>query len=282
MTSIDSQPPDRADLLRALAVLCEPPGPGHAEVARSLGLEPPDPAEHTELFVHQLVPYASVYLDEMGKIGGEARDRIAGFWRALHLTPPVEPDHLAALLGLMATLSEAVAGESDTERQALLGHSRRALAWEHLVPWLPPYVTRVSELGSGTYRAWGGILADVIVDECGDAMPSTPLQLRVAGTQDADDLEDWLLVPVRSGLILSRSDLRRAAADLGLGLRMGERAYILDALFRQNRSGVMGWLADEAERQAGLWSQVGGPSVVRRHWTSRATRTVVVLRRVAN
>lgn len=281
MTSIDSRA-DRADLLRAVAVLCEAPGSTHPEVARSLGLEPPDPAEHTELFVHQLVPYASVYLDEQGKIGGDARDRIAGFWRALHLTPPAEPDHLASLLGLLATLSEAAAGESDTERRALLGHSRRALAWEHLVPWLTPYLTRVGELGSSPYRAWAAILAEVISEEAGEPMPAVPAHLHGAGAQDPDHLDDWLLVPVRSGLILTRSDLRRAAEDLGLGLRMGERAYILDALFRQNRSGMLVWLADEAERQVELWSEMGAPSVVRRHWTSRATGTASVLRRGAN
>ena len=35
-------------------------------------------------------------------LGGEARDRIAGFWRALGLVPPPEPDHLAVMLGLYA------------------------------------------------------------------------------------------------------------------------------------------------------------------------------------
>ncbi len=281
MTSIDSQA-DRADLLRALAVLCEPPGPGLAEVVRALGWEPPDPADHTEVFVHQLVPYASVYLDEQGKIGGDARDRIAGFWRALQLTPPAEPDHLASLLGLLAALSEAAAEESDTERQALLGPSRRALVWEHLIPWLPPYLTRVDEMGSGPYRAWAGILAEVISEEDFESMPAAPTHLQVAGGQGAEDLEGWLLVPVRSGLIVTRSDLARAADNLGLGLRMGERAYILDALFRQNRRAVLGWLATEAERQAGLWAATSGPEVVRRHWESRATRTATILRQAAN
>ena len=39
-------------------------------------------------------------------MGGLARERIAGFWNAVGLTPPPEPDHLAALLGLYASLTE--------------------------------------------------------------------------------------------------------------------------------------------------------------------------------
>lgn len=265
-----------------LAVLCEPPGPGSGEIATSLGLDPPDPADHTEVFVHQLVPYASVYVGGEGKIGGDARDRIAGFWRALLLTPPAEPDHLASLLGLVASLTEAVGAQQGDERRALMDHTRQALVWEHLASWLLPYLVRVGELGSGTYRRWSEILAQVIIEECGDGMPTVPAHLQAAGDQDLEFLETWLLSPIRSGLILTRSDLARAAAELGLGLRMGERAYILNALFRQNRSGMLVWLADEAERQATLWSDVHWPSVVRRHWTSRATRTATVLRRGAN
>ena len=221
-----------------------------------------------------------MYVGSEGKIGGDARDRIAGFWRALHLTPPAEPDHLASLLGLMATLSDQVLTEPEDDRRALFAHSRRALVWEHLSPWLLQYATRVGELGSSTYREWAAILVEAISD--GESMSSVPTHLAVAQDDDADDLEDRLLVPVRSGLILTRADLGRAAADLGLGLRMGERAYILDALLRQNRSGMLAWLAEEAERQATLWSKLRGPSVVRRHWTSRATRTATLFRGVAN
>lgn len=44
--------------------------------------------------------YASVYLGPDGALGGEGTDRAAGFWRAIGITPPAEPDHLTALLSL--------------------------------------------------------------------------------------------------------------------------------------------------------------------------------------
>ena len=73
---------------------------------------------HTDLFVFQLQPYASVYLGAEGMLGGEARDRIAGFWRALGASPPSEPDHLATMLALLRRSGEREAGPA----------SRRGLA----------------------------------------------------------------------------------------------------------------------------------------------------------
>ena len=86
------------ELFRALAVLAEPPRAetAHLAVALELGAVP-EASEYTDLFVFQLYPYASVYLGAEGMLGGEARDRIAGFWRALGQVPPAEPDHLAVM-----------------------------------------------------------------------------------------------------------------------------------------------------------------------------------------
>ena len=66
----------------------------------------PSAAEHTDLFHFQLYPYASVYLGEEGMLGGEARDRIAGFWRILDLEPPLECDHLTVMLTYLAEVTE--------------------------------------------------------------------------------------------------------------------------------------------------------------------------------
>ena len=100
------------EIFRALGALLEPPSPGHERLAAALELGPlPPAADHTDLFDFQLYPYASVYLGAEGMLGGEARDRIAGFWRALGLTPPPEPDHLAVMLGLYAGLCEGPEGD---------------------------------------------------------------------------------------------------------------------------------------------------------------------------
>src|SRR3954466_872500 len=120
------------EILRALAVLVEPTGrAGAARVAAALGLgELPDASAYTELFVFQLYPYASVYLGAEGMIGGEARDRVAGFWRALGEMPPAEPDHLSVMLALYARLVELEAEERDDKRRESWHSARKAFLWE--------------------------------------------------------------------------------------------------------------------------------------------------------
>ena len=144
MTS--SGPPSApAELLRALGVLAEPPEAGHARVAHALGLAPvPDGAAYAELFLFQLHPYASVYLDSEGMLGGDARERVAGFWRAVGRTPPAEPDHVSALLGLYAALLEEATDAVPAEK-VMVRRSATALLHEHLAPWMLGYLERVGE-----------------------------------------------------------------------------------------------------------------------------------------
>ena len=68
-------------------------------------------------------------------------------WRAsgapLGREVPGEPDHLSALLGLYAGLADAEARESAGAGRILRRESRKALLWEHLLSWLPPYLHAV-------------------------------------------------------------------------------------------------------------------------------------------
>ena len=105
MTAV-SATPGRAELFRALGAVAGDPADARTACA-ALGLPVPGNAEHTEVFVLNCPPYASVYLGAEGGLGGEAADRVAGFWRAIGVPPPAEPDHLTALLSLYARLGEA-------------------------------------------------------------------------------------------------------------------------------------------------------------------------------
>lgn len=266
--------------LRALGALSEPPGPSTARLAAALGLPaPPDGAEFARVMLFRLYPYASVYLGAEGMLGGEARDRVAGFWRALDMTPPAEPDHLAALLSLYAAMAE--------RREP----ARKALLWEHLLPWLVPYLDRMYEVGGVVYGPWAELLSELLAEEARSLGPPTllPLHLRT-GPPLPDPREEGgdaflaaLLAPVRTGMILLGPDLARAADELGLGVRVAERAYVLRALLAQERTKVLGWLADEARRQA--LRHDAAPQVVRTvadWWARRARSTEVLIRELAN
>lgn len=242
---------------------------------------PPESAEHTDLFLFQLYPYASVYLGDQGKMGGEARDRIAGFWRALELSPPSEPDHLTVLLAFYSQLAEheSEAGGDDRQRWR---HIRSAFLWEHLLSWLPIYLDRIDDLEPGFYSRWADILARALVAEA-QAFPSPaqlPLHLREAPAITdprrgaGDTFLDELLSPVRSGFILVRDDFVRAGHQMQLGVRAGERRYVLKALLGLDDKATLQWLAAEAARWAERhlsWRSTTGP--IADFWASRATAT---------
>jgi hypothetical protein len=278
------------ELLRSLGSLIEPPGEETASLVDLLGLgPPPTEAVQTDLFLFQLYPYASVYLDQQGKLGGEARDRIAGFWRALDLVPPAEPDHLTLLLAFYSQLCDRQASADSTDEDRWW-HARTAFFWEHLMSWLPLYLDKTVDLAPPFYRSWAELLAAALAEEAAqvpvpDQLPlhlreSTPLE--DPRRADSSDFLEALLSPVRSGCILVRDDLRRAGRELGLAVRAGERRYVLEALLGQDDERTLRWLAAESRR----WSErplerFGPAEAIARFWSERAAATAALLEDLA-
>jgi TorA maturation chaperone TorD len=244
--------------------------------------ELPQAEEYTELFLFQLFPYASIYLGSEGKLGGEAQDRIAGFWRAIGQTPPNEPDHLTTLLAMYA---EILKHEESAVAELARGSWRnasRAFLWEHLLSWMPFYLDRVESMGQPFYQRWSALLKQALIDQSVNvgAQTSLPVHLRNAPTL-ADPREhgftaflDSLLAPVRSGLIITRRDISQAAVTLGLGSRIAERRFALTALIKQDAKRVLGWLsrsASEASAKHASYHAQLGP--VAEFWAGRARET---------
>ncbi len=314
-----------AEIFRALGALGESPRPELQAVADAAGLGAlPSRAAHADLFVLQLYPYASVYLGSEGMMGGEAADRIGGFWRALGQTPPAEPDHLAVLLAFHARLAEmeeaappaagattaagavsAVGSDGAGERSAIGGgdprrwrHVREAFFWEHLMSWLPLFLAKLESLADGDadpfYLRWGALLRAALREEAAALRPTTPgtwlpLHLREA-PEMADPRRDGaaafvraLLSPVRSGMILTRADLARAARSLELAPRPVERRAALETLLEQEAAAALGWLAAEAS----AWTAKhrleihGAMAPLALFWQSRAAAAAELLRSLA-
>jgi hypothetical protein len=261
----------RWELIRALGAVAGDPADAR-KVLPALGLDPCDGASHTDVFVLNCTPYASVYLGAEGGLGGEGADRVAGFWRAISLTPPAEPDHLTALLSLYASL-----GEAGVE------HARQALFWEHLWPWLPGYLGAVADLGIPALCAWADLTMQVLIEERAGRPPDAlPLALRAApppltGDEDLGGLLDALVTPVRSGMILTRRALADGAGQAGAGHRIGERRFTLRAMLEQEPERTLRWLADEAERWSARHSASALGDPAHHWWTTRAFTTADVL-----
>src|SRR5260370_11337543 len=108
-------------------------------------------------------------------MGGEAADRIAGFWRALGQTPPAESDHVAVMLGLHARLGELEEQAADPPARERWRHARAAFLWEHLLCWLPIFLMKLGDLG-GSERP---------VSPAAAGQPRTVGEAGAAGTADA-------------------------------------------------------------------------------------------------
>jgi len=280
------------ELFRALAVLAEPPGrAGAARVAEALGLGGvPTADEYTDVFVFRLYPYASVYVGSEGMMGGEARDRVAGFLAALGQAVPQEPDHLALMLGAYAWLAESEGAAGGERPRESMRSARRAFLWEHLLSWLPVYLDKLGQVAPPSYRRWGETLRAALDAEA-EALgqPDTlPLHLREAAAladpreSSAEEFLQSLLAPARTGMILLRDDIARAARDLGTGVRAGERLFALRSLMGQDAAGALSRLAAEADawealhrRRRAAHGRVAG------WWAERASATAKLLRELA-
>jgi TorA maturation chaperone TorD len=277
-------PAGRWELLRALGAIAEAPAAGRAAGA-ALGLETVSDAEHTDVFVLNLPPYVSVYLGPDGALGGEGTDRVAGFWRAIGIPPPAEPDHLSVLLGLYASLGEAALDARRPATAAALARSQASLFWEHLWPWLPGYATAVTDLAAPALAGWARLARRVIAAEfrMQPACQRLPLALRQAPhPAEADagigELTAVLTTPVRSGVILTRHRLALGAGEAGVGRRIGERRFTLRAMLEQDPAATLRWLTREAGRWQHRHSASGAPDEAGQWWAARAARTRQLLR----
>lgn len=276
------------ELLLALGAICDSPQAAQPATI-ALGLGPLSPEAHTSAFVLNCPPYASIHLGVEGQLGGEAADRVAGFWRVLGLTVPSEPDHLASLLALHAQLGCAAADAAAPKARRAIEAARAALLWEHLWTWVPGYCQAVADLGFAALGGWATMLHTVLAADMTDLFAEAvdgpvgtlPAALRAApaplGTEaDLDVVLGALVAPIRSGIVLTRGSVTRGCRTVGVGLRIAERRFALRGMFEQDAPGTLSWLAGEARQ----WSdrhRRAGTDRTSRWWAERASDTVAFM-----
>jgi TorA maturation chaperone TorD len=279
------------EIFRALAVFAEPPRAELAAVAEALELgEVPGEEEYTELFLLQLYPYASVYLGAEGMLGGEARDRIAGFWRVIGLEPPQEPDHLALMLALYAQFSESETAAHDPREREAWRHARETFLWEHLLSWVLLYLDELDRIaGSSFYSRWSSVLRDALCRDArrlrgGFQLPTHFVDVPTVCDPRNEGTEAFLnslLAPVRSGFIITRRDLALLARNSNVGARIGERKFMLRAMLEQDAretlSGLSGLAAGWADQQLQYREMMGPIAEFRQGRAQNSARLLLSL-----
>ncbi len=245
------------ELLRALGAVIEKPDATVSRLAAMLELPTqPTASEHAFLFEQQLVPRASRYLSPNGDHAAAICERMASFWRAAGATPPSDADHLGRLLGFYAELVDMQSRETDEARRHAVGRLRKAVLWEHLLTWVPAYLSKVDLVAPRAYRRWGQLLWQVAAREAWVVglpvtVPAILTELAALPDPPQGDVEALvahLVAPARSGVILAPVDVRRAADALHVPAPDGSVREALVALLGVRQAGMLEWLATEARR----------------------------------
>ncbi len=278
-----------AELGRALGCLLDLPSSAHGPVAAATGLgEAPTVEAHTAVLVLQCPPHAALYLGDRGMLGGDAADRVAGFWAAIGVPAPAGCDHAARLMALNAALAERERTAAGPAARAA-ARARGALVREHLSSWLPVWFAALADTGDPWFGAWAERAGSWLAAELGalggsgGLAATEPAALADAGpglegAGGVDELVDALASPVRCGMVLSTSRLREAARSAGMAVRVGERRFVLRSLLEQDTAGTLRWVSGEARRWEGRfarWAHVD--PVVGSWWQARARRTSLTL-----
>lgn len=200
-------------------------------------------AAHQRVLGYEVFPWASVYLDPAGR-GGPAAEAIYASFREMGVPwSPTEEgeDDLPTLLDALAFLSgaEAEAWRDDAESQArtVRGHAQ-ALAGRHVWTWWAPFRHAVSGENEPVTTQVLELVQATLQDHVGSPVVAAPDGLETLSDRLEDahsnlrSLAEFLLVPVWSGVFLSRGALQRLGRSLGLPIGFGTRADRLEAFLR--------------------------------------------------
>ncbi len=206
-------------------------------------------AEHYALFGHEVHPFAGVFVDEAGLVGGGSSGRVV---RQAHAVVGLDcpddpgPDHLGVAVRLMAALTDAeidARAHDDGPALQTLHQWQRTVLDEALLPWLPPFhaaiVGQPASLWTRAVALVTGLLAGhraedptapSAVEEPGEP-PSLDAVLDEPGT-GLSTLARILATPARCGVYLARRDLARLALHAELPRGFGGREGMMERLLR--------------------------------------------------
>jgi hypothetical protein len=277
------------DVIRALALLAEPPTPQHRQVATLLDLPCPTPQAHLAVF-GRAHPHASFYLNDDGMLGGDAADRVAGFYRALGEPVPHEVDHLTTVLAAYAKLVEREQ-DAPAEQRPTWTHLRTTFLIEHVLSWVPLLTDSVAHL-SPAHADWARLVDNALEHEANrtpattTSLPSSLSEAAHVPNPRTDGVASFLaglLAPSRSGVVITDVDLHRCADELRLGCRVGTRQFVLRNLMEQDSADVLAWLnhhtAAICERRRRSWWARTRPGA---HWCDLAADTSELLAELAH
>ncbi|MEM8862313.1 MAG: molecular chaperone TorD family protein [Chloroflexota bacterium] len=209
---------------------------GYAELA----------ADHYSIFVHNLPPYASIFLEENGQPGGDISESAAKAFRDCGYrtrTQGESADHFGHLLGCLSFLCGAESDAWEDGVPHVAGQMRQIQAEileHHILPWLYPFFWGIRSLDNSFYKLVANLTVDILTDHYKSlgnlhGTFSTPLgKEENLGGKDTKlkEIVEYMLRPARSGLWLSPAKIHDLGRDYQLPRGFGDRQTTLSNLLK--------------------------------------------------
>ena len=210
-------------------------------------------AEYQRLFGFNVPPYASVFLEESGYLGGVISEHVehmyfqAGFVMSETGTMP---DHVGRELLFIAYLIErqVQAAEMGHEETVACVKTSTGPFLNHLLSWLPIFAQTMQHQGNDFYALACSLTLELVLDHAGsltEFLPALPPE-RPQGESSIDQTDDlrklarFLSRPRLCGFYLSREQIAGIGRRIGVPTGFIEREQMLiNVLESADRYGVL-------------------------------------------
>ena len=252
-------------------------------------------AENETMFGFNVYPFASLFLEPDGMLGGETTQQIRAFTSRLGFDVGRDanaPDHVAAELRILATL---------TKRNPLNEDSIAEFIDQHLFSWLPAFVTAVHGESNDFYTEVADMMLEQIVDhrrslsaESKTHEINSGLEERLLSDPDTGihEITDFLTSPARCGFFLSRSTIAGIAQGSKLPHGFGGRSQMMATLLRSASAYdgldfVVCAIDDVIDRNRSSWEKLSetgleSAQIWSDNWQTRLNRTSRMLEQMAS
>lgn len=205
-------------------------------------------ADHYRLFGLNVFPYASLYLDDEGRIGGPVTDYVRHQFRQIDLGVDLSQesaDHLGhelIFLGFIASAEADAWGDSTDVEVARMQHIQRHFLDRHLSWWLPVFAHAVRRQKYSFYTTLADLTLELVLDHRAALDPDvaesltpalgTPPKLLDDQNTGLKDIAEFLSMPAWCGVCLSRDDIARLGRSERIPRGFGGRTRMLANLLR--------------------------------------------------
>ncbi len=198
-------------------------------------------ADHYSIFVHNLPPYASIFLEEDGQPGGEVTENAMRAFRGCGFKPSTTSeaaDHIGHIMGCLSFICGAESDAWEDGRHEIAGQMRQIqveLLEEQVLPWLFPLWWAIRSFDTGIYRELANLTINITTDHYAglEKMHSeykAPLAEDVPFDINGSKLHDiaaYLLKPAQSGMWLSPKVIGTISREFDLPRGFGDRKTTL-------------------------------------------------------